>query len=125
MVEFIRLDGKEAREIDPEGVQWPDGTLVLYAVEQGEIVGRQAYLLFPHLEGAWVREDQRGGTLAYRLVRETEKTVEDGGYPAVFAYVLDSQPDVADYMERMDYKKLPLTLWMKQFSTEDKGKDSP
>lgn len=113
MIEFIQLDGKEAREIDPQGIQWPDGTLVLYAVEQGEIVGRQAYLLLPHLEGAWVKDERRGGTLAYRLIRKTEEVVAETGYPAVFAYVLDSQPEVADYMERMGYEKLPLTIWMK------------
>lgn len=104
--------------IDPEGIQWPDGTIVLYAVEEGEIVGRQAYLLFPHLEGAWVREDKRGTSLALRLVKEMEKTVAESGYPAVFAYVLDTQPEVAGYMERMKYEKLPLTIWVKKVEQE-------
>lgn len=117
MIEFLKLDGKEAREIDPEGIQWPDGTLVLYAVKQGEIRGRQAYLLFPHLEGAWVHPDERGGTLAYRLIKETEKVVAES-YPAVFAYVMDNQPEIADYMQRMGYEKVPVSLWVKQFEKE-------
>lgn len=118
MIDFRAMDGSEARAIDPEGVQWPDGAIVLYAVEDEEIVGRQAYLLFPHLEGAWVRGDKRGTSLAFRLVREMEKTVAETGYPAVFAYALDTHPEVAGYLERMGYSKLPLTVWTKPVSVE-------
>lgn len=116
MIEFIELDGTKAREIDPQGTQWPDGTLVLYAVEQGEIVGRQAYLLLPHLEGNWVKEEKRGSTLGYRLVRKMEERVAESGYPVVFAYALDSQPEVGDYLERMGYSRQPVSLWMKEVS---------
>ena len=119
MIEFIELDGKGAREIDPQGTPWPDGTLVLYAVEQGEIIGRQAYLLLPHLEGAWTREDKRGGSLGYRLIRKMEDKVAESGYPVVFAYALDSQPDVSDYLSRMGYEKQPVTLWMKQVQKKE------
>lgn len=116
MIKFITLDGKEAREIDPEGTQWPDGTLVLYAVEHGEITGRQGYMLLPHLEGNWVREDKRGGTLGFRLVRKMEKIVAENGYPIVCAYALDSQPEISNYLSRLGYKKQPVTLWIKEVS---------
>ena len=124
MIEFIQLDGSEAREVDPLGTKWPDGTLVLYAVEQGEIVGRQAYLLLPHLEGSWVREDKRSSTIGYRLVKKMEEAVKESGYPVVFAYALDASPEVGEYLERMEYEKLPLSIYMKNVEHEQEKEAS-
>lgn len=111
------LTGVEARSVDPSGLPWPDTSEVICAFEDGKLVGRIGYIFLPHMEATWVAEEKRGGTLAFRLVKAMEKLVAASGSPAVFAYAYDQQPEVGEYLQRIDYQKLPLTIWMKNVET--------
>lgn len=108
--------GVEAREIDPEGVQWPPDSTVLYARENGEIVGRVGIIELPHIEGTWIAESKRGSSLAPRLIAQMEKVVARLGRSHIFAFAEDSKPEIADYMERFGYTKFPVTVWAKSLN---------
>lgn len=113
--EFRVLSGEAAREIDPDGIAWPDEALVIYALEGDKIVGRQAMMVLPHLEGAWVDEARRGGTLAARLVKKAEELLSASGRSHVFAFSYDQQP-VGDYLERFGYSRFPVTTYVKELT---------
>jgi hypothetical protein len=111
---FETLTGTAAAEIDPEQVPWPKDAIVVYARSNGDIVGRSALLQFPHIEGTWVRENERGSTLAYRLVTEVENVVRQAGRTHVWAFAHDSQPEVGGYLERIGYRLQPMKLYLKE-----------
>lgn len=114
-MDFVQLEGLAAQEIDPDGIKWPANSIVLYAIEEGKVVGRIGYLYLPHIEATWIAEDKRGGTLAARLVKKMEEIVQESGSPAIFAYSYDNQPEVGGYLARQGYTRLPLSVHMKTF----------
>jgi Acetyltransferase (GNAT) family len=112
-IEFKFVTGAEAREIDPQQLPWPDSSAVLYAEQDGEIVGRTASLILPIIEGTWVAESKRGSSLAYRLIKKLEAEACAVGQTQLFAFIMDNQPELHGYMERIGYVKQPLTVWVK------------
>jgi hypothetical protein len=111
---FETLTGQAAREIDPENIQWPKDSIVVYARSNGSIVGRSAIVHFPHIEAIWVTEGARGSTLAYRLVSQAEDVLRQASRTHVCAFVNDSQPEVGDYLKRMAYKVQAIKLYIKE-----------
>jgi hypothetical protein len=107
------MTGAAARAVDPEHVQRPPDSTVLYARENGEIVGRTAIIELPHVEGTWVAESKRGSSLALRLIRKLEEEVAALGRSHLFAFAFDSQPEVSEYLERVGYTRFPVTVWAK------------
>src|SRR5512146_2164797 len=101
------VTGKAAREIDPEKIPWPDNSTVQYAFDGDKIVARSAVVFLPHIEGTMVEESYRGGTIAPRLIRNIESALKASGASKVFSFILNSQPEVAGYMERVGYKLEP------------------
>jgi len=112
---FETLTGEAAREVDPEKLQWPKDSIIVYARRDsdGDIIGRSAIVHFPHIEGTWVSEAERGGTLAYRLVGQIENIVRNAGKLYVWSFVDDAHPEIAGYLERMGYKLQPMKLYLK------------
>lgn len=111
----IRLfDGSEARQIDPDGIEWPDGSDVIYAIEDNKIVGRLGRIFLPCLEGGWVAENKRGGRLALKLAANMERIIKASGKSHSFAHVYEKQPEVAELLEHLGYKEMPLKIYMKE-----------
>lgn len=114
MVEFKILMGPEARKIDPDKVQWPDDTIAVFAIDDGKVVGRSTIIQLPHIEGTWVDEAHRGSTLAFRLVQKVESILEKAHKTSAFAFIHETQPEIAGYMERREYKRMPLIVYQKE-----------
>ena len=110
---FETLTGEAARAVDPENVQWPKDSIVVYARANGEIVGRSAIVHFPHIEGTWVAETHRRSMLAYQLVGQIENIVRNAGRTYVWSFVDDAHPEVANYLEQIGYKLQPMKLYLK------------
>lgn len=114
-MKFERLNGAEASKIDPDGVQWPNDSIVVVAKNGDEkIKGRSAIIQLPHIEGTWVDESLRGTTLAFRLVAEVEKILKENSRTHAWAFIEESRPEVISYMERIGYKKMPFILMSRE-----------
>src|SRR5690348_9316554 len=114
-MKLITLNGQDARKVDPDGIEWPDDSLVVVAKNgDDKIRGRSAIIQLPHIEGTWVEDSMRGSTLAFRLVSQVEKILKDAGKKYAWAFIQENQPDVMQYMIRIGYKENPLALFSKE-----------
>lgn len=121
-IEFRVVDGEEARLLDPAKLDWPLDSKVLFAFENNQVVGRSSLTIMPMIavvntsliEGSWVREDKRGTSLAFRLIKKVEDLFRENNKTHALAFAYDAQPEIADYLTRVGFEKLPLTIYMKQ-----------
>lgn len=113
-IEFRVVNGVEARDLDPEHLEWPEDTVVVFALENERVLARSSILNLPMIEGTWVCEDKRGTTLAYRLVKHVEDVYRDQGKTHAFAFSWNQQPEVGEYLERIGFEKKDLSIWVKQ-----------
>jgi len=117
-IEFVEKVGADAREADPDGIKWPDpvvsAPIVVFAYEGDRVVGRSAILPVDCVEGTMIVEDKRGTSLAFRLLRRIEELYRANGRTHAIAFAHDDQPEVAEYLERVGYRKSPLTVYSKQ-----------
>jgi GNAT superfamily N-acetyltransferase len=92
----------------------PLQSVAIVAEKDGEILGR-VFLMQPvHVEGPWVREDHRGGTIGKRLMDQAELSAFTRGIKTVFAYAADAH--LAGYLERLGYKKSELMVFTKDLT---------
>lgn len=115
VLEIRRLEPSEYSAIEKvqEGYKPdPDHSVVIVAIRDGEIVGRTMLVRPFHIEGTWVDERFRKGTVGYRLIRKLESEARSMGLKVSCAYV--DQPNLEDYMQRLGYTKSPMTLWTKE-----------
>lgn len=113
-MEFEVINGTEAAKIDPRGIPWPENTTAVVARdERGEVKAISTILVLPHIEGTWVAEDSRHGTLPARLVKRVEQLLQDQGGSSVFAFAHDSDPQIKTYLDRFGYQRLPFSVYMK------------
>lgn len=97
-----------------DGAVFPDGAIVIGAFNgDGKIVGRTALMAIAHIEGTWVAEELRGGFVAARLVRKAEQTLAENGFTSALAFTPDENPKVGEYLNRVGYTRLPLSVWQK------------
>lgn len=90
----------------------PKQSVAIVAEKDGQIIGR-VFLMQPvHVEGTWVREDLRSGTIGKRLMDQAELSAFTRGITTVFAYAVDDT--LAGYLERLGYQKSFLTVWTKE-----------
>lgn len=104
----------------PEGVQWPEGAVILGAWRNNTLVGRIGVVLLPHIEGLWVDEAEResGGQIARALHREIEKASLELGRPHVFAYCPEDKVGMAAHLARSGYDYLPIAVYGKRLEEE-------
>ena len=113
------LTGDEARaagydaQLDGKEIVWPSDSLVVYAHDDQGVAGRTSLIELPHIEGTAVREDKRGGRLAAQLITTLEETAKQFGRSHVFAFALDDQPEVSDYLRRFGYERFPVEVFVK------------
>lgn len=99
-----------------EPIDLPSEFAVFAAFDDKGLAARTSIVMFPHLEGTWVREDLRNGSLGIRLIRMVESGVVETGRTHLWAFTEDSNGVLAGYMERMGYKQQPLKVWVKEVS---------
>jgi len=73
----------------------------------------------PHIEGTWVREDLRSGRVGFRLVKLVEQFLSYIGRSYAWAFVSEATPEYAEYMERMGYIRVPVTVWTKNLTPDN------
>jgi len=98
----------------------PPEFTVLAAFDDKGLAGRTTVVTVPHIEGTWVREDLRKTRIGYVMFKEMENFVRSLGRTHTLAYAYDEQPEVADYLARLGYERLPLTIWAKDLTKETK-----
>lgn len=113
-IQLIDLTGAEARAMFPNGAAWPDDAAVCLAVEGERLVGHTSALPSQLIEGTVISDDKVGTSLAFRLVKHMEELLKSGGNSVVFAFAPDSDPKVGDYLSRVGYVRLPVTLYLKK-----------
>lgn len=116
-IEFKTVNGTEARAID-SSLDWPSDAWVVFAIEDGKIVARSSILPMPLVEATFVKPEKRSGTLAFRLFKEVEKLYLEHGKPLAMAMALHSQPEIKEYLTRMGFEEMPLTLFTKNLIAE-------
>lgn len=88
-----------------------DSSAIVGIDTEGNIIGR-VFLVKPwHVEGLWIERAYRNRTVMYQLVRTAENEAVDKGLTQLLAFAKDEF--MADYIERLGYAKLPLTVWSK------------
>lgn len=92
---------------------FPKEFQIIAAFDDKGLAGRIMMCALPHMEGTWVREDKRGSKVALHLVRMMEQFIAYVGNTYAWAFVQESDQEVADYMARIGYTKIPLTVWTK------------
>lgn len=121
-IEFTLLTGEELKAVDPQGVQWPWDTFGIIATEDGKVVGRSAIINMPMIEGTMVVPEKQGGTLAYRLIQKIEELYRELGKTHAIAMVYDEQPEVAEYLKRIGFEKMPVVVYSKTLVEAEKAK---
>lgn len=87
----------------------PKSSVALVAREGDEVLGR-IFLVAPmHLEGPWIREDARGRAILWKLVERARVEAKDMGITRLLAF--GAGPEMEDYLKRLDFTKLALTVW--------------
>ncbi|HUD64659.1 MAG TPA: GNAT family N-acetyltransferase [Candidatus Sulfotelmatobacter sp.] len=114
VLEIRRLNSSEYDELlkIEEGYRpEPEHSVVVVAKQDGAIVARTMLIRPFHIEGTWIDERFRKGTLGLRLMMRLEKEAKDAGLTKLFSYAADA--DIESYLERLGYTKQPVTVWTK------------
>ena len=90
----------------------PKASIVVVAKFDGQIIGRVMLIGVKHVEGAWINEQYRGGTVLERMTQEIEKHAREAGIKTVFVYSQTSEMD--GYIERLGYERSPLRVFRKE-----------
>jgi len=113
-MELQVVDGETARALDPRGVEWPAESIAVVARDAGETQGISVLIPLLHIEGTWVSEKKRGSFVLVRLIERVEEIVRSAGRSHVFAFADERQPEVAGYLERLGYVRMPFHVYSKE-----------
>lgn len=105
--EFVKLE-----TVSDGIVPDPEITIALVAEKDSGIVARMFLMAPAHIEGTWIHEDARHGTLGKRLMDRMEIEAKKSGISKLFAYI--AEPAIEDYVDRLGFVKQPVTVWMKE-----------
>src|SRR5258706_4716854 len=87
----------------------PEHSIVVVGKSGDEIVARTMLIRPFHVEGTWIAEPFRNGTIGIRLLRRLEEEARAAGLTKMLAYAAEDK--VENYLGRMGYKKARLTVW--------------
>jgi hypothetical protein len=76
------------------------------------IVGRIFIVSPAHVEGVFIEKAWRNTIVFDMLMKRAELEAHKEGLTQILAFAKDDQ--IAGYVERLKYKKLPFTVWSKQ-----------
>ncbi len=100
---------------EPGNIPWPEDSLGVGAFDQeGKCVGRMVMINLPHLEGAWVADDRKGTTLAFRLLNGLEDVLRTLGRTHLFTFIPSADMNLKQMAERIGFKRLPWDIYLKE-----------
>ena len=116
MYEIRVLTGEELKAVRVPGAPpWPEDTVVLAAcTPEGRIIGQLAMIAVPHLEGLWIDPDFRAGRILGSLVKGMEELAKALGRTHLFAFVPEDSSEVEDYTERLQFRRFPVKVYIKE-----------
>jgi len=89
----------------------PNQSIAVVAKDDGVVIGRMMLIAVAHVEGAWINDRYRNGTILERMTKEIEKQAREAGLKTVFAY--SDKLDMDGYIERLGYDRTPLRVFRK------------
>lgn len=110
-------------KLPEETIELPSEFAVFAAFDDQGLAARTSVVMIPHIEGTWVREDLRNGSLGIRLIKMVENGTKETGRGAVYAFAEQTDDKVNDYMQRMGYEKQPLNVWIKYLGNDGVEKE--
>jgi N-acetylglutamate synthase-like GNAT family acetyltransferase len=90
----------------------PLRSVALIATHEDKVVGRMLLVAPWHIEGTWIRDGYRGGTVLVRMIKDMESQAKRMGLKKLFSYA--DREDVAGYLKRLGYTKSDLTVYEKE-----------
>lgn len=115
VVEILRLKPSEYDQLlaVEEGFRPdPEHSIVVVAKHAEKIVGRSMLIRPWHIEGTWVEESFRKGTIGLRIVQRLEFEAEKQGIQKILSFAQDHQ--IEDYLFRLDYRPVQVSVWEKK-----------
>jgi hypothetical protein len=88
----------------------PENTWIAAALTDGDCIGHLVALSLPHIEGAWIKEGYRGGTMGYRLHSAVTDKLKELGASCAIAFAVNTKME--SYLSRLGYKQFA-TAWRK------------
>lgn len=112
---IITLDGIVSKQIDPEGLQWPDNALVSFVInaDENKIIGRLGTLALAHAEGFYVAEGQDKKDIANKLLSTVEDNLKQVGTTVSHVFVLGNDLESETILAKAGYKRLPVKIYHK------------
>lgn len=113
-MDFSTLKAEEFSELPSFGGFRPDprNSVVVVGREGTQIVARSCILALAHIEGTHIEPEFRNGFVLKRLMRAVEEEAARRGLSQLLAYAADQA--VEDYLGRLGYQKMQLTVWEKK-----------
>jgi N-acetylglutamate synthase-like GNAT family acetyltransferase len=119
MLDIHRLEPSEFHLLKKIGDGFtPDPKRSVAIVARNDVVGiiGRIFLVSPaHVEGVFVDKPWRNTTVLNMLVKRAELEAFKEGLTQLLVFAKDAQ--MADYIKRLGYKELPLTVWSKELLT--------
>jgi hypothetical protein len=119
LIEIARLNPSgfdELKQVDDGFVPNPDHSIVVVARNEQRIIGRLFAMSPSHVEGVYIEERYRGGSLFKELMEAMEVELRAEKISKVLAYAV--RPEIANYLERRcGYSKLSWTVMSKDLGT--------
>jgi N-acetylglutamate synthase-like GNAT family acetyltransferase len=115
LIEIQRLHPSEfdlLKEFEDGFTPDPSRSVVVVARNDSRIIGRSCIVAPAHVEGTCIAKAWRGGTILKQLMEAIEVEAKAEGISQLLAYAGDER--VANYLQRLSYKKMPLTIWEKR-----------
>jgi|ERR1700684_324769 len=96
----------------------PNHSVAIVAENGHHIIGRIFLVAPAHVEGLFVEPTWRNGLVMKQLVDAVEIEARAEGISRVLVYAKDSE--MADYIERLGYTKLPVTVYKKDLPCQQR-----
>lgn len=116
MIEIQRLHPSEFDLLEKLGDGFkpdPGRSVVVVARNETGLHARSCILAPAHIEGTFIEPAWRKGTILQQLIQAVELEAKSEGITQLLAYADNEK--VAEYLERLGYKKMNLTVWEKRF----------
>lgn len=118
MIQFLKLNGSQARLIEPDK-DYPIDSIVIFATdEENKILGRIAIISLPHIENLEIEDSNNNGLLMKQLLTQAENTLKELNRTCAVSFISNDNEKALDYAQRYGYEKLPMTVWMRDLTGE-------
>ena len=115
-MEIKIISGQQMNESwQPDGVKWPENSIVACAYRGDKLKGRVGMLILPHMEGFWVSHDQLATGLAQQLEAELLRVLKEKmGCTHALTFVKEKANGLASTIEASHWEDQHLKVYSKE-----------